>query len=89
MTVLDLQTILGLGRTETAKNTRNVVVNTGGERAGLLVDRIADVVNTQWSKIKPPPANFTGIDGRFLEGVHEMEHELLLVLNVAEVLASH
>ena len=52
VTVLDLRSILGLGRTETTKNTRNVIVNTGGESIGLLVDRIADVVNAQWSEVK-------------------------------------
>ena len=86
VTVLDLRSILGLGRTETTKSTRNVIVNAGGESIGLLVDRIADVVNAQWSEIKPPPANLTGVDGRFLQGVYELEHELLAVLDIAEVL---
>jgi purine-binding chemotaxis protein CheW len=88
VTVLDLRNILGLGRTEIDKQTRNVVVNYGGERVGLLVDRIADVVNTRWSEIKPPPANLSGIAGRFFDGVHEMDRQLLTVLDLDEVLAS-
>jgi len=89
VTVLDLRSILGLGRTEITPNTRNVIVNTEGERIGLLVDRIADVVTTQWSKIEPPPANLTGVHGRFLQGVHELERELLAVLNIEEVLTGN
>jgi purine-binding chemotaxis protein CheW len=86
VTVLDLRTILGLGQTEPSKDSRNVVVNAGGDRIGLLVDRIADVVNTQWGQIDLPPANLTGVQGRFLQGVYKLERELLAVLDIAEVL---
>jgi purine-binding chemotaxis protein CheW len=88
VTVLDLRKILGLGRTETGANARNVIVNADGERIGLLVDRIADVVNTQWSEIKPPPANLTGAHERFFQGIVELDRELLAVLNIAEVLSA-
>ncbi|NLF06724.1 MAG: chemotaxis protein CheW, partial [Pirellulaceae bacterium] len=87
VTVLDLRQILGLGRTTTGGNTRNVVVNADGERVGLLVDRIADVVKTQWSDTKPLPANLTAAHERFFRGVVELERELLAILDTAEVLA--
>ncbi len=86
VTVLDLRQILGLGRTETGASTRNVIVNTGGESIGLLVDRIANVVNTQRSEVKASPANLTGVDRRFIEGVYELGRELLAILNIDEVL---
>ena len=87
VTVLDLRTILGLGRTEAAKDTRNVILSVAGERTGLLVDRIADVVNARRDAIEASPANVTGVEGRFFQGVHKLERELLMVLNVAEVLS--
>lgn len=88
VTVLDLRTVLGLQPGERTKDTRNVIVNAGGERTGLLVDRIADVVNARRSDIDPPPANLTTVHGRFLQGVYQLNRELLTVLNVPEVLAS-
>lgn len=88
VTVLDLRNILGLGTTEVTRATRNVIVSAGGESIGLLVDRIADVVNAPWSEIKPPPANLTGVEGRFLQGVYEMQGALLAVLDIAEALGS-
>ncbi|MEN6459492.1 MAG: chemotaxis protein CheW [Thermoguttaceae bacterium] len=89
VTVLDLRYVLGLGHTATDANARNVIVNAGGERIGLLVDRIADVVNTSWSEIKTPPANLTDVDRRFLQGVYDLDRELLVVLNIEEVLAGN
>ena len=88
VSVLDLRAILGLGRTETTAQTRNVVVNVKGERTGLVVDRIADVVIAQQGEIEAPPANMTSVCGRFLLGVHKLDRELLVVLNVPEVLAA-
>jgi purine-binding chemotaxis protein CheW len=88
VTVLDLSQVLGLGPTEIGKNTRNVVVSADGERVGLLVDRIADVVNAQGSEIKPLPANFTDAYERFFQGVVELDRELLAVLNTVEILAA-
>jgi purine-binding chemotaxis protein CheW len=86
VSVLDLRAILGLGRTETTQHTRNVVVNADGQRAGLLVDRIADVITAEQHEIESPPANMTSVCGRFLQGVHKLDRELLAVLNVPEVL---
>ena len=64
VTVLDLQIILGLGSTSVTGRSRNVIVDLNGEKTGLLVDRIADVVIAQSSEIESPPANVSGIDGR-------------------------
>jgi purine-binding chemotaxis protein CheW len=88
VTVLDLRTILGLGRTETGKDVRNVVINATGERIGLLVDRVADVLMTRRDEIDPPPPNMIKACGRFLEGVCKLDRELLAVLNIPEVLAA-
>ena len=35
-----------------------------------------------------PPANLTGVNRRFLQGVYELDRELLAVLDIAEVLAT-
>jgi len=88
VTVVDLKTILGLGQTEIGQNTRTVVVNSEGERVGLLVDQVADVVSARESEVDAPPANIRGADGRLFKGVHKLEDELLVVLDVGTALAS-
>lgn len=85
VTVLDLRRVLGLEPVEITKETRNVIVNVEGEKLGLLVDRIADVVSTRPDQIEAPPANIRGVDGRFFRGVCKLESELLVILDVLEV----
>jgi len=86
MTVIDLRAVLALGTTEITPQTRNVIVSSRGEHIGLLVDRIADVVTIESEQIEPPPANVSGVDGRFFRGVYKLERELLVILNIETVM---
>jgi purine-binding chemotaxis protein CheW len=61
--------------------------NTTKDLVGLLVDKIGDMVSVETRDIEPPPANVSGVDGKFLAGVLKLEQELLVTLRLQEVLA--
>jgi len=88
VTVLDLRRVLGLGEVELGRATRNIILRSGEESVGVLVDRLGDVVRVEASELQPPPANVSGLDARFMLGVHQQEDELLVVLRIEEVLAT-
>ncbi|MGO9114300.1 MAG: chemotaxis protein CheW [Thermoguttaceae bacterium] len=88
VTVLDLRVVLGLGKTECTRQTRNVIVQAAGERIGLLVDRVADVVRAATADLLPPPANMSGAESTMFQAVYRMESELLVLLDVAAVTAA-
>jgi purine-binding chemotaxis protein CheW len=87
VTVVDLRTILGVKSSGTDRRSHNVIIRYEGERIGLAVDRIADVVHAPIDAIDELPANFDSIDTRFLQGVYAMDNELLLILDVQEALS--
>lgn len=87
VTVIDLRTVLGLEPIEINRSARNIVLSSGGERIGLLVDSISDVVTAPSTDIVDAPGNLSGVDGRYFRGVLKLDGELLLVLDVDEVLA--
>lgn len=82
VTVVDLRTIFGLGRTEITRHTRNVIVQSRSEHIGVLVDRVADTIRVPAGTVEPPPANVQGVNAAFFEGVCRLEQELIVVLNV-------
>ncbi|MBI9017177.1 MAG: chemotaxis protein CheW [Phycisphaerae bacterium] len=86
VTVLDLHNILGLNTTEITKQSRVVIVKTNEELVGLWVDRIADVVNVKSEEIEGAPANISGVDSHFFEGVFKMESELLVILDIDKIM---
>lgn len=86
-TVIDLRTILGMDLTEVTRFSRNLIVNSEGESIGFLVDRISDIVTLRSDQISPAPSNVDGVHGKYFSGVHTMDSEILVLLNVAEALS--
>jgi purine-binding chemotaxis protein CheW len=88
VTIIDLGRKLGLDPSQLSEENRNIIVDCQDELTGLLVDRIADVVSVDSSKVLPPPTNVRGTQGRFFEGVFKTDNGLVAILNVEEVLRS-
>ena len=86
VTIIDLGKKLGLSPTRLSEENRNIIVDCQDELTGLFVDRIADVVSIDSSKILLPPSNVRGTQGRFFEGVFKTDQGLIAILNVEEVL---
>ena len=85
-TVADLRRILGLPREEFTRDSRNLIVTSQGESIGFLVDRISDILTLRSDQINPPPRNIEGVEGRFFSGVHTLDSEIVVILNIEEVL---
>ncbi len=62
-----------------------MIVHAGGERIGLLVDRVADVVRAATADLLPPPANLSSSESTMFRAVYRMENELLVLVDVAAV----
>ena len=86
-TVIDLRTVLGLDQTEVTRYSRNLIVNSEGESIGFLVDKISDILTLSSDQISPAPTNIKGVQGKYFLGVHTLESEILVLLNVEEALA--
>jgi purine-binding chemotaxis protein CheW len=86
VTIIDLGKKLNLGETELSDMSRNIIVNAKDEYIGLLVSRISDVVEVDWDKVEPPPANIGGVQGKFFKGVFKTEKRLIGILDVEKVL---
>lgn len=86
VTIIDLNTKLGMEAAAITPESRILIVGWEGEFVGLLVDRVADVVSAEKDLIAPPPSNVKGIHGRYFEGVYQTEDdELIAILNVGMV----
>lgn len=86
-TVIDLRRVLGYTPAEVTPQSRNLIVHSGDESIGLWVDRVADIISILPRELSPPPANISGADGRFFQGVYRNETEIVVILDVTEVLA--
>jgi purine-binding chemotaxis protein CheW len=87
VTVLDLANRLGLGRHTPGPENRVFILENRREHVGLLVDRVADVVEVARTALKPSPANVAGEQGRFFNGVFHSGEHLITLLDSARVLS--
>lgn len=86
VTVIDLRSVLGMGRSDVSENSRNMIVSHDGELVGLCVDRIADILNISTEDIDHAPPNLSDIESRHLSGVVPLGTGLVAVLNLSSVL---
>ena len=86
VTIIDLGKKLGLKSTEVNHKTRNIIVNSNGEHIGLMVEQISDVIQVEWEKVEPPPANISDVQGKYFTGVFKTADRLIGILDVEKVL---
>lgn len=55
--------------------------------AGLLVDRIGDIVAADDSEIETTPPHTDRLEARFISGIVKLDERLLIILNAANALA--
>lgn len=88
VTIIDLARVLDLPQVESTRQSRVVIVRSYGERIGLRVDRIADVVRVSPAALEPVPCNMNSLDIRFFRGVYRLEEQIMAVLDVEAALAA-
>ena len=83
--IFDLRSRLGLAEIEYGPDTRIVVVYRGDELAGLVVDRITQVMRLPVEAIEPPPQTIGTVEAEYLRGVARFRDQLVILLNLPRV----
>lgn len=84
--IFDLRQRFQLGRVTLSSAARVIVCREEGVTAGLLVDKINQVVKIAADTIEPPPAVIAGGDRNLISGIGRYQGRLIIILNLASVL---
>ena len=84
--IFDLKRRLRLGKGEIGAHSRIVVCQVGERNAGLLVDRISQVVRIPALSVEPPPQVLSGLDRELVSGIGRQQGRMLILLQLASVL---
>ncbi|MCR9073670.1 MAG: chemotaxis protein CheW [Alphaproteobacteria bacterium] len=85
VTAVDLRTRLSLPKSD-GDHHMNVVVEYKGDLYSLVVDEVGDVLNINGAAIDPHPATMSAKLREVSNGIHKLDGELLVLLDVSEVL---
>jgi purine-binding chemotaxis protein CheW len=85
--LVDLKKRLGFPAAERPPKSRLLVVEMEGQRVGLIVDAVSDILWVATARIEPPPPMVAQISGVFVQGVAKEENDrLLIILDLRETL---
>lgn len=81
VTVLNLHHLLGINDFERTRTNRNLILNIGGERVGVLVDHVSDILAISSDAISRRPPNLNLVDRRYIRGVHIRDESIVVILD--------
>ena len=87
VTAIDLRVRLGIPPLEDGRDPMNVVVRTDEGPVSLLADEIGDVIEVPVADLEPPPATVSAFEREVISGIHSLEDQLLLILDVDRIAA--
>ncbi len=85
VTAIDMHCRLALGKRATDKMTMAVGIEFHGESYGLLIDSVGEVLKLAENTREPVPVNLDPHLARVSCGVHRLEKQLLVVLDVDRI----
>jgi purine-binding chemotaxis protein CheW len=86
VTAIDMRRRLGLPPRSDDKPSMAVGIELKGESYGLLIDTVGEVMKLGEETREPNPVNLDGRLARFSGGVHRLDGQLMVILDVDHVL---
>lgn len=87
VTAIDMRIRLGIGAKGEAKPTMAVGIESKGESYGLLIDSVGEVLKLSPDSREQNPINLDPRWARVSGGVHRLDGQLMVILDVDAVLA--
>ena len=88
VTLIDMRRALGLEARKDAGQPMAIGVERAGESYGLLIDGVGEVLTLDDAAREPNPVNLDPRLARVSAGIHRLEGQLLMVVDVDRVLDS-
>ncbi|UFZ07843.1 chemotaxis protein CheW [Bradyrhizobium ontarionense] len=86
VTVIDMRARLGLARADDGRPPMAVGVDLRGESYGLLIDQIGEVLRLPEESREENPVNLDPRMAKLAGGVHRLDGQLMVILDVDRVL---
>ncbi len=84
--VFDLRLRLSLDADELTRESRILITKEEGEVvAGLLVDKVMEVVKIYDADIEPPPVVMKGVEAEYLKGIGRSANRIFILLNLGSI----
>lgn len=84
--VIELKKRLSLGEAVIDKNSRIVVVENGPKVMGLMVDKVAQVMNISVDQIDKAPDEVVQVQENYIKGVGKIDERMIILLDLEQII---
>lgn len=84
--VIDMRKRLGVKPQPT--NERVIIVRSGTEKIGLVVDEVKEIAGFASVDIVPPPSIFKGLKTEYMKGLGKKKERIVILLDLARFLSA-
>jgi len=86
LTLMDISQLVGVERNSSDTSKTIVVIEVDNETAGIVVDKVEDILDVTVKQIKPPLTTLKGIKEEFTEGEVIIEGQPVTLLNLVKIM---
>lgn len=86
MPMMDLRKRLNVK--PSSSRERIIITRMHGEKIGLLVDTVKEIISIEKKQIASPPSIFKGLRPEYLRGIGKIADRLIVILNLDSLLTS-
>lgn len=86
ITVMDLRKRLNVK--PSSSREKIIVASMHGEKIGILVDTVKEIISIEDDQISPPPSVFKGLKAEYFRGIGKVEDRLIVILDLDSLLSS-
>ncbi|MBI5194299.1 MAG: protein phosphatase CheZ [Nitrospirae bacterium] len=80
--VVNLADKLGIQNQDISKDTRIIIVGFNGDKIGILVDGVSEVIRTSIESLEKPPSVFRSLNSEYICGIIRNNKQLIIVLDL-------
>ncbi len=86
--VIDVRSLVGVGRPLPTRSTRIIVAEQGSIQAGILGDAVADIAELDATAIEPLPSSLPAAQAQYLSGLIVYDGQPVALLNLEAIFAT-
>lgn len=86
--IYNLRTKFGLADLETNEESKFIMINSGTQAVGCIVDEVTDIVKFDEAELQPGPALVQNQSMNYIKGIAKVEDRMVILLDPAQLLAS-
>jgi purine-binding chemotaxis protein CheW len=83
--VVDLKEMFQMPGARESENMM-VMLEVGAMKVGMIVDKVNEVLEIDYSKLQPPPPSVSGFGAEYIVGMFKLATQILIVVDIEKVL---